>query len=63
MRQRWESIPTDIRQRLLTNAWCGQCRRAVTIVNLNGTMSGGDLLLVGKCAECQDDVARMIEGG
>lgn len=23
-RQRWESIPADIRQRLLANVWCGQ---------------------------------------
>ena len=23
-RQRWESIPVDIRQRLLGNVWCGQ---------------------------------------
>ena len=23
-RQRWESIPAHIRQRLLSNVWCGQ---------------------------------------
>lgn len=28
-RQRWESIPADIRQRLLSNVWCGQCRHDV----------------------------------
>jgi len=61
--QRWESIPADIRQRLLTNVWCSQCRHAVTIINFNVTMSGSDLLLVGKCAECQGDVARVLEGG
>jgi len=61
--QRWESIPADIRQRLLTNVWCGQCRHAVTIINFNGSMSGSDLLLVGKCAECQGDVARVLEAG
>jgi hypothetical protein len=49
--QRWESIPTDIRQRLLTNVWCSQCRHAVTIINFNVTMSGIDLLLVGKCTQ------------
>lgn len=26
-RQRWESIPADIRQRLLSNVWCGHCRQ------------------------------------
>jgi len=61
--QRWESIPADIRQQLLTNVWCGQCRHAVTIIDFDVTMSGSDLLLVGKCAECQGDVARVLEGG
>lgn len=61
-RQRWESIPADIRQRLLCNVWCGQCRHETMITKFNGTIKGGDLLLVGKCAECQGDVARVIEG-
>ena len=25
-RQRWESIPANIHQRLLSNVWSGQCR-------------------------------------
>jgi hypothetical protein len=61
-RQRWESIPANIRQRLLTNVWCTHCRREVTITNFSGTINRGDLLLVGKCAECHGDVARVIEG-
>ena len=61
-RRRWDFIPTDIRQRLLSNVWCGHCRHEVTITNFSGTIKGGDLLLVGKCAECHSDVARVIEG-
>ena len=61
-RQRWESIPADIRQRLLSNVWCGQCRHETTITNFSDAIKGGDLLLVGKCAECHGDVARVIEG-
>ena len=61
-RQRWESIPADIRQRLLANVWCGRCRHEVTITYFSGTIKGGDLLLMGKCAECHSDVARVIEG-
>ena len=61
-RQRWESIPANIRQLLLANVWCGQCRQEVTITNFSGTIKGGDLLLVGKCAVCHCDVARVIEG-
>ena len=61
-RPRWESIPADIRKRLLSNVWCGQCRRGTTITNFSGTIKGRDLLLVGKCAECRGDVARVVEG-
>ncbi len=61
-RQRWESIPANSRQLLLANVWCGQCRHEVTITNFSGTIKGGDLLLVGKCAVCHCDVARVIEG-
>ncbi len=61
-RRRWESIPADIRQRLLSNVWCGQCGHETTITNFSGTIKGSDLLLVGKCAECHGDVTRVIEG-
>jgi Zn finger protein HypA/HybF involved in hydrogenase expression len=61
-RQRWESIPAQIRQRLLANVWCMHCRHEVTITNFTGTIKNGNLLLMGKCAECHGDVARVIEG-
>jgi hypothetical protein len=61
-RQRWESIPAEIRQRLLANVWCAHCRHEGTITHFGGAIKGGDLLLMGKCAECHGDVARVIEG-
>jgi len=60
-RKRWESIPAAVRQRLLANVWCGYCRHETTITNFNGTIKDGELLLVGRCAECHGDVARVIE--
>ena len=60
-RQRWETIPADVGQRLLSNVWCSHCRHETTITNFSGAIKGGDLLLVGKCAECRSDVARVIE--
>ena len=57
----WESIPTDTRRMLLSNVWCGSCRRGVTITNFSGVVKVGDLLFVGKCSECHGDVARLIE--
>lgn len=61
-RQRWESIPADIRQHLLTNVWCSHCHHGVTITHFSGRMQRGDLLLVGQCSECQGEVARVVEG-
>lgn len=60
-----ESFPNftnPARQRLLSNVWCGQCRHETTITNVTGIFKGADLLLVGKRAECQGDVTRVIEG-
>jgi hypothetical protein len=57
----WSAIPADIRKRLLSNVWCGACSHEVTITNFTGVVKSGDLLLVGKCAECHGDVGRLIE--
>lgn len=58
---RWASIPAGVRQRLLSNVWCGQCRHEVAIASFRGSVKCGNLLLVGKCSECRSDVARVIE--
>ena len=57
----WSAVPSDIKRQLLSNVWCGTCGHAVTIKNFTGAVKSGDLLLVGKCAECHGDVARLIE--
>ena len=57
----WDAVPADLRKKLLSNVWCGKCRHEVTITNFTGAVKGGDLLLVGKCAVCHEDVARLIE--
>jgi hypothetical protein len=62
-RQLWESIPADVRPQLLVNVFCGHCEEEATITNFSGTMDGADLVLIGKCSECDGDVARVIEGG
>lgn len=59
----WSVIPPDTRNLLISNVWCGKCRRKVTITNYFGTVRGGNLLLVGRCAECHGDVARVVESG
>lgn len=59
----WAAIPSATKKLLLANVYCGHCRGAVTITNFSGVVRGGDLLLVGKCAECHGDVARVVEMG
>jgi len=59
----WTGIAPDIRKLLLANVWCSACSHSVTIINFTGVIKDADLLLVGKCAECQGDVARVVEGG
>ena len=59
----WAAIPTETRKLLISNVWCGKCRREVTITNFSGAVKAGDLLLVGVCSECRSDVARVVEMG
>jgi hypothetical protein len=57
----WKSIPANTRKMLLSNVWCGDCRRAVTMTNFSGNIKEGDLVLLGSCSECGSDVGRLIE--
>lgn len=62
-RKRWLAIPAVARQRLLANVWCGGCCGETTITQFSGRIDRGALLLQGRCAACQAEVARVIEGG
>ena len=59
----WASVPDYGKQLILSKVWCCRCRRGVAIVDYTGSIIGGDLLLSGKCSECQGDVARVVEMG
>ncbi len=53
---------TDVRRKILENVFCRHCRGAVSIVNVAGTVKGGDLMLDGNCTVCGHNVARLVEG-
>ena len=57
----WSAVPEAVKKVLLSNVWCGKCGHAVTMTNFTGVVKARDLLLVGKCSECQGDVARLVE--
>ncbi|WP_146176573.1 hypothetical protein [Chromobacterium sp. Panama] len=58
----WNAIAPHTQQRLLENVWCAHCREQTTIVDFSGRIERGNLLLLGRCATCGGNVARVIEG-
>ncbi len=58
----WDSIPQQVKEKLLQNVWCGACISVTTIADFKGQMEGRDLILVGRCVKCGGEVARVIEG-
>lgn len=58
----WNAMPSHARAQVLANVYCVQCRGAVSIIDVSGTLKRGDLVLEGKCVKCGHEVARLIEG-
>lgn len=57
----WAGIPVDRKKLLLSNVWCGKCRHEVAITNFSGVIRNGDLLLVGSCSICREDLASVVK--
>jgi hypothetical protein len=57
----WLAIPGEIRSQLLTNVYCGQCGGVTTMVNYSGSVTSGVVVLVGRCINCDAEVARVID--
>jgi len=60
-RQLWASVPAHIRPQLLSNVFCGECRGETIIVNYQGNVKSGVLVLEGSCQRCGSVVARVID--
>jgi hypothetical protein len=60
-RERWESIPGDVRLLLLNNAYCSTCKKPTGIRNPGGSIQNGALLLHGTCMECGNAIARVVD--
>ncbi len=56
----WQGLPADIRRMLLSNVWCGECRKSVTIVDYHAKLKGV-VVLQGFCGTCGHKVARVID--
>ncbi len=56
----WQGLPADTRRLLLSNVWCGECRKTVTIVDYHAELKGV-VVLQGFCGTCGHKVARVID--
>ena len=59
--KRWNTIPAAVRQKLLGRVWCPHCADMTTLVDYQGRIEKGDLILTGACVRCGGSVARVIE--
>lgn len=57
----WVGLPADKKQLLLSNVWCGGCRKSVTMVDYHAELDGV-VVLHGFCGTCGHKVARVIDG-
>lgn len=58
--QKWDKIPKNIQQLLLSNVFCSKCR-VTTIIEYSMHNDKFGILLKGKCKKCGKAVARLIE--
>jgi hypothetical protein len=57
----WNDIPPETQQSILNNVWCMLCFKMTAIVNVEGTVRSGKLVLSGVCATCGSKVERVIK--
>ena len=58
---RWRQIPQGIQFRLLNNVYCARCRGTVGMLDHQGRIDDGFLVLEGSCGTCGERVVRAIE--
>ena len=59
--RRWEQLDLTTQVEILNNAWCGACRKTTHIQVRSAKIYRVDLLLTGRCARCDANVARIVE--
>jgi len=57
----WQRIPKDIREKLLGNVFCGNCKGAVRVIDYTVENDKLGLIIKGKCKNCGCNVVRVVE--
>lgn len=60
-KKRWAQLPESLREKILKNVWCSECRTMVTLQLREGKTTGRSLVLRGTCKTCGNEVARVVE--
>ncbi|MDG5789356.1 hypothetical protein QA612_17995 [Evansella sp. AB-P1] len=58
--KRWLAFPNEIRKKLEENVFCSRCG-VTTIIDYTVYSSDFNILLKGRCKECNGEVARLID--
>lgn len=59
--QFWNDLPEEHRERIISNVYCGYCLDAVKIVECTIHNDPFGVLLRGKCNNCSNRIARLVE--
>lgn len=59
--KKWLSISKEMRSRLIENVWCGNCLDETTIVGFIVEDDKYGIVLKGRCKNCGQQVARVVE--
>lgn len=58
---KWMKLPKDIREKILNNVFCSNCRDAVKVVEYSIEEDKIGLIIKGKCEACGGKVVRVVE--
>ena len=57
----WNAISPDVQEKLVSKAWCSQCRQEVTVSDYSGSVKAGHVFLNGACSQCGGAAYRFVE--
>lgn len=60
-KKRWAQLQESLREKILKNVWCSECRTIVTLQLREGQMTGRSLILRGTCRTCGSEMTRVVE--
>lgn len=57
----WKRIPENIREEILSNVWCSNCRDVISVADYYIENDNLGLIIRGKCSICGSELARVVE--